>query len=180
MSNQSQTIQNLKIQKAVLRYARITPRKARLIANLVRGLPLDQAEAQLIYNSKRAAKIILKLIESAKVGAISKKMDVNKLYIQNILVDQGPMFKRYLPRARGMATPIQKKTSHITVTLAEKEDIQPKFSIVFKKKIKKEKQKPKLKEKQTQKSKLETKETKVDTQKSKEGFWRRIFRRKAI
>lgn len=179
MLAENQIAQNLKIHKAVLRYARITPRKARLVADLVCGLPIDEAEAQLIYNPKRAAKIILKLIESAKAGALSKKLDVNKLYIQNILVNQGPMFKRYLPRARGMATPIQKKTSHITVTLAEKENIKPKFSIVFKKKIKKEKPKSKSLEKQLKKSK-EIKEEKIDIQKSKEGFWRRIFRRKAI
>jgi large subunit ribosomal protein L22 len=168
----------IKNQKAVLRYARIAPRKARLVADLIKGLPLDQAEAQLMYTSKRAAKIILKLIESAKANALAKKFDLNKLYVKNITVDQGPMFKRYLPRARGMATPIQKKTSHITVILAEKENIQPKFSIIKKKKVKKELEKSVKDKKVKSEEKQEVKE--VKPKKSQDGFFKKIFRRKSI
>lgn len=167
-----------KIQKAILRYARIAPRKARLIANLIKGLPIDEAEAQLIYNSKRASKIILKLIDSAKAGALAKKFDLNKLYVKNIIVNQGTMFKRYLPRARGSATPIQKKTSHIEIYLEEKENIKPKYSIIKTKKtkIKKELSKP-IKDK---KSNLELEKEDKKDKKSQEGFFKRIFRRKSI
>lgn len=174
----AQTLTTEKIQKAVLRYARIAPRKARLIADLIKGLSIDEAEAQLIYNSKRASKIILKLIQSAKAGALAKKFDLNKLYVKNITVNQGPMFKRYLPRARGSATPIQKKTSHIEILLAEKENIKPKYSIVYSKKskVKKELQKP-IKEKKTN---LEPTKEENKEKKSQEGFFRKIFRRKSI
>jgi large subunit ribosomal protein L22 len=151
----------------------------RLVAEMIKGLPLDQAEAQLIYSSKRPAKVILKLLESAKAGALTKKLDLNKLYVKNITVDQGPMLKHYLPRARGMATPIQKKMSHITVVLAEKEGVVPKFNIVKKKKVKVEKPSKTKKEKEV------IKEEKIKPQEEikptkKESIFRRIFRRKAI
>jgi large subunit ribosomal protein L22 len=168
-----------KLHTAKARYVHIAPRKVRLVAEMIKGLPLDQAEAQLIYSSKRPAKVILKLLESAKAGALAKKLDLNKLYVKNITVDQGPILKRYLPRARGMATPIQKKMSHITVVLAEKEGIVPKFNIVKKKKVKIEKT-PKVK-----KEKEGIKEEKIKSQEEikptkKESIFKRIFRRKAI
>lgn len=170
----------IKNHRVVLRYARTTPRKARLIADLIRGLPVNEAEAQLIYNPKRAAKIILKLIASAKAGALAKKFDVDKLFVQNIVVDQGPMFRRFLPRARGMATPLQKKTSHITLILAENESLKPKFNIVQSKKAKpkeKDYSKSSKDKKIKEVSKVENEKSKP---KSKEGFFKRIFRRKSI
>jgi len=167
-----------KIQKVHLRYAHIAPRKTRLVASLIKGLPLDEAEAQLLYLPKRASKVILKLLESAKAAALSKKLDLNKLYVKNITVDQGPMLKRYLPRARGMATPIQKKMSHITVILEEKEDIKPKFNIIKKKKVKKELQE-KVKKEEIKQKEIPKEEEKIQTKKS-EGFFKRFFRRKSI
>ncbi|MCS6788964.1 MAG: 50S ribosomal protein L22 [Patescibacteria group bacterium] len=173
----SEALINTKIQKAVLRYARIAPRKARLVANLIKGLSVNEAEAQLIYNTKRASKIILKLIQSAKAGALAKKFDLNKLYVKNILVNQGPMFKRYLPRARGVATPIQKKTSHIEVILIEKDNVKPKYTIIQNKKSKVKKEALKqFKEKKDLEQNLEDKKQK----KSQEGFFKKFFRRKSV
>lgn len=173
-------LNQVKIQKAILRYAKTTPRKAGLIANLIKGLQVDEAIAQLIYNPKRASQIILKLLESAKADALANKLDLNKLYIKNVIVNQGPKLKRYLPRARGMATPIEKKMSHIEIILAEKENIKPKFSILEKEKSKqKEIKKEKIrKEREIKKEKEVKKEEKQP--KSKEGFFKRIFRRKSI
>ena len=96
-------------QIARLQYAKIAPRKARLIANVLRGLTASEAEAQLLHQRQRAAKLILKLLRSAVANAKSgKRLDPDRLIIGRIQVDQGPMLKRSLPRARGMATPIQK------------------------------------------------------------------------
>ncbi len=88
-------------QTAQLRYARITPRKARLVADTIKGLPAAEAEAQLLFSSKRAAPIVLKVLRSAIAGAMSnQKLPAEKLFVKSVLVDQGPMLKRSLPRAR--------------------------------------------------------------------------------
>ena len=119
-------------QTAQLKYLRIAPRKVRLIGDLVKGLPAVEAEAQLMYERKRAAKPVLKLLRSAVANAVAtKKANVEKLFVESVRVDGGPMMKgRYLPRAHGSASPIQRKMSHITIVLAEKEDLKPRFKIV--------------------------------------------------
>ena len=87
-------------QIAKLNYLRMAPRKVRLVASLLRGLSVNEAEAQLILMRKRAAKPILKLLRSAVAGAKSKKgMDIDKLIVSSIMVDGGPMLKRYMARA---------------------------------------------------------------------------------
>ncbi len=105
---------------AKLRYLRIAPRKVRLVADLVRGKSVEEATHILNFTRKRAAKPLLKLLNSAVANASHNfQLKKENLYISKILVNEGPKLKRWRPRARGMAYEIQKKTSHITLTLAE-------------------------------------------------------------
>jgi len=107
-------------QIAKLKYLHMAPRKVRLIADTLKGLPISEAEAQLLTRSQRVAGPLLKLLRSAIANAKNNaKLDSNKLFVESIRVDQGPMLKRILPRAQGRTTPIQKKMSHITVVLEE-------------------------------------------------------------
>lgn len=124
-------------QIAKLNYLRMAPRKVRLVASLLRGLSVNEAEAQLILMRKRAAKPILKLLRSAVDGAKGKKgMNIDKLIVSSIMVDGGPMLKRYMPRAQGRMAEIQKKMSHITMTLVENEKVVKKYTIVVPKREK--------------------------------------------
>jgi len=105
---------------AKLRYLRIAPRKVRLVADLVRGKSVEEAAHILNFTRKRAAKPILKLLNSAIANASHNfQLKKENLYISKIVVDEGPKLKRWRPRARGVAYEIQKKTSHITLVLAE-------------------------------------------------------------
>jgi len=107
--------------KAKLRFVRIGPRKARLVADLIRGKGSEEALNILRFTKKAAAKIISKLLKSAIANAAQKKtVDIDRLYVKWITVDQGPMMKRFMPRALGRATQIRKKTSHIQIILDEK------------------------------------------------------------
>jgi large subunit ribosomal protein L22 len=107
--------------KARLKFVRISPRKAQLVADLVRGKGSEEALNILTFTKKSAAKIIIKLLKSAIANATQKKnIDVDRLYIKKITVDQGPTMKRFQPRALGRATTIRKRTSHITIVLDEK------------------------------------------------------------
>ena len=108
-----------------LRNLDIAPRKTRIVADTVRGLSVNEAEARLLMQTKRASGPILKLLRSAKAGAKAKEMDPDTLYIESIRVDQGPMLKRFMPRARGSASAIQKKMSHIILVLAENPHAKP-------------------------------------------------------
>ena len=102
------------------RYMRIAPRKARLVADLIRGKSAEQASQILRFTQKRAAPIIKKVLDAAIANAENKgDIDVDTLYVKTIFIDQGPTWKRYRPRAMGRATQIQKKTSHITIVLDE-------------------------------------------------------------
>jgi large subunit ribosomal protein L22 len=111
--------------KAVLRLARVSPRKARLVADLVRGRDVGEALEILTFTQKKSARLIKKLVESAVANAeyrarqTDAALDIDELFIREIFVDQGPTLRRFRPRARGMATKILKKTSHITVVLDE-------------------------------------------------------------
>ena len=119
---------------AILRYLRISPRKVRLVANVVKNLPVNEAEAQLMLHPRRPAATILKLLRSAISNAKNKKLDESKLVISDIRVDQGPMLKRWIPRAQGRATPIHKNTSHVVITLKEGEkSVQSRFVTEIKK-----------------------------------------------
>lgn len=106
--------------KAIHRYARVAPRKVRLVADLVRGMPVSRALEVLQFTRKSSAPVVAKVISSAVANARQKdSVDVDALVISQIFVDQGPMLKRFLPRAMGRATKIQKKTSHITVVVSD-------------------------------------------------------------
>ena len=107
--------------KARLRFVRMGPRKARLVADLIRGKGSEEALNILRFTKKGAAKTVSKVLKSAIANATQKKgVDVDRLYVKRITVDQGPMMKRFMPRALGRATMIQKKTSHIQIVLDEK------------------------------------------------------------
>ena len=106
--------------KAKLRFTRIAPRKARLVADLIRGKRSEEALNILTFTPKAAARIIIKLLKSAIANADQKKIDVDRLYVKTIAVDQGPTMKRFMPRAMGRATSIRKRTSHITIVLDER------------------------------------------------------------
>jgi large subunit ribosomal protein L22 len=105
---------------AKIRHVRMTPRKMRAIANHVRGMQAGKAVEFLTFCRRRAARPILKLIRSAIANADQKgDVDVDNLKIEKIEVDGGPTLKRWMPRARGMATPVLKRTSHVRVVLEE-------------------------------------------------------------
>lgn len=107
--------------KASLKYARVGAQKARLVADVVRGKDVNEAVKTLTFLNKKSAAMVKKLIESAVANAEYKKvMDVDSLYVKAIWVDQGPVLKRFRPRAQGRAFGVRKKTSHINVVLEEK------------------------------------------------------------
>ena len=109
--------------RASSRYVRIAPRKARLIADQVRGLHIDQARALLQFSPRGAAHDIGKLIESAASNAENNHdLVADEMRVAEITVDEGPTLKRFRPRALGRATPIHKRTSHIAVALSPEED----------------------------------------------------------
>jgi large subunit ribosomal protein L22 len=105
--------------RASSRYVRIAPRKARLVADQVRGLHIDQARALLQFSPRGAAHDIGKLIESAASNAENNHdLVADEMKVAEITVDEGPTLKRFRPRALGRATPIHKRTSHIAVALS--------------------------------------------------------------
>ena len=107
--------------KARIKMLRMTPRKVRMVANQVRGEDVQKAVDFLIFCRRRAARPLLKLIKSAVANADQKGgIDLDNLYVKELLVDQGPTMRRWMPRARGMATPILKRTSRVSVMLEER------------------------------------------------------------
>lgn len=105
---------------AKLRQARITPQKARLVADQIRGLPVGKAINVLAFSNKKAAALIKKVLESAIANAEHNDgADVDELKVKTIMVDEGPILKRWMPRARGRANQIFKRTSHVTVVVEE-------------------------------------------------------------
>jgi large subunit ribosomal protein L22 len=107
--------------KASLKFARMAPRKIRLVVDLVRGKDVNEAIQILSFTNKKSAPIIKKLLQSAVANADQKKtIDVDTLFIKHISVDQGPTLKRYMPRAMGRASEIKKKTSHVNLVLEER------------------------------------------------------------
>ncbi len=107
---------------AKIRMVRMTPRKVRVVANQVRGKMVQEAIDYLTFCRRRPARPLLKLIKSAVSNADQKGgMDIDNLYISELLVDKGPTMKRWMPRARGMATPVLKRSSKISVTLNERQ-----------------------------------------------------------
>ncbi|ERJ18042.1 50S ribosomal protein L22 [Salinisphaera shabanensis E1L3A] len=106
---------------AKLRFARISPQKARLVADEVRGMPVERALETLQFSSRKAAHIVRKVLESAVANAEHNEgADIDELKVATIMVDEGPTMKRMKPRARGRADRIFKRTSHVTIRVADK------------------------------------------------------------
>jgi len=103
---------------ATHRYARISPRKVRLMADIVRGKFADEALELLRFQPQRGARMLEKVIQSAMANAEDRRApNLGDLMLTDVRVDPGPMFKRMMPRARGMASVIKRRMSHIRVTL---------------------------------------------------------------
>ncbi len=106
--------------KAIAKFVRVSPRKARLVARNVKGMPVEVAMNVLRYTPNKPAGVILGVVRSALANAEhNASMDVDTLVVREILINEGPTWKRFMPRAQGRATHIRKRTSHITVILAE-------------------------------------------------------------
>lgn len=107
--------------RAIQRHARLSPQKARLVVDLVRGRRVEDALGILAHLPKKGARVLAKVIRSAVANAEhAQRVDVDELYVKRIFVDGGPTTKRHLPRAHGRATPLIKRTSHITVVVDER------------------------------------------------------------
>lgn len=177
--------------KAKLSYLRISPRKVRLVADLIKGKTVEEAQVILSFTVKKACRPILKLLKSAIASAVNDfKLVESNLKIAKITVDGGPMLKRWRPRARGRAFPIQKKTSHVTIVLGEIEKIESKKKVVktIKKTVKTKADKADAKEeKEASEKTKETKEKKPKfvsrdekTGKAIKPTGKRFFRRKSF
>lgn len=165
---------------ARLQYLRIAPRKVRLVADLIRGKSIEQAQNILNFTIKKAASPLLKLLNSAVANAKNNfQLESANLFISKIEVNEGPKYKRWQPRARGQVSEIQKKTSHVNLVLSE---IKPGA-----KKVKRIKKKPvaAVVEAEKEKETIQPKPTKpkpelaIPKPKLEKGF-RRIFKRKAF
>ena len=106
--------------KAILKNYRQSPRKVRLLADLVRGKKVNEALAVLKFADKKAAEPFAKVVLSAQANAKHAGVDIDKLIIKSVAVNKGTVIKRSTPRARGSASPINKRNSHITVELGLK------------------------------------------------------------
>ncbi len=107
--------------RAKLSYVRLSPQKTRLVVDMVRGKGVQDALNLLKFSPQKAAAIVSKLVSSAVANAEQRGVsDIDRLVVKAISVDQGPVLKRFMPRAQGRATKIRKPTSHITVILDEK------------------------------------------------------------
>lgn len=144
--------------QAQLKFARTSPRKARLVADMIRGKDIAVAQAQLPFTQKKTAYFFKKLLDSAVANAVNNhSLQKNKLFISEVFVDEGPVMKRFQPRAFGRAFPIHKMTSHITLVVEEKKE--------EKKTVKKEEVKKPEKAKKEKKEVKEVKKAKKDTKK---------------
>lgn len=186
---------------ASLNHLRISPRKIRLITDLVRGMDVKEAETQLKFLTKRVAEPILKLLNSA-ISNASHNFNIEKdnLFISEIQVNEGPTLKRWRARAMGRAAPIMKRTSHITLVLETKKEIKVKKRPTEKPRVVKLEDIEKIKKEQPIK-KVEEEKKPIQkpkptppsrpystTSQSKKKFWSRqtfgnvkkIFKRKAF
>ncbi|MEK7187701.1 MAG: 50S ribosomal protein L22 [Patescibacteria group bacterium] len=174
----------MKQQQATLRFLRMAPRKVRAVASLIRGLSASEAEAQLMLQPRRAAKPILKLLRSAMANAKNNQQEeATQWLVKTITVDQGPMLKRMLPRARGSASEIQKKMSHVSLTLVQTEKQGRSFTITPKKKKKSESSaSERTKSRSTAQKGIPDHDKKSEVEKratENPGFFRKVFNRKS-
>jgi len=110
--------------KAIQRFVRITPRKCNQVLALIRGQRVEQAQTTLQFTPKAGARIVQKVLKSAVANALHVgKVRLEELYVKEAVVGAGPTLKRWLPRAQGRATPILKRMSHVSVTVATRESV---------------------------------------------------------
>ena len=107
--------------KATVKYVRIAPRKVKVVLDLIRNQPVDKAAAILQHTPKAACEPLTKLLQSARANAEFKEMDTSRLVVAECYVCPGPTLKRFRPRAKGSASRILKRTSHINLTLREQD-----------------------------------------------------------
>lgn len=149
--------------RVVCKYLRISPRKTRLVIDLIRGKKANSCLEILEAMNKRAARVVNKVLASAVANARQKELDMDSLRIKKITVDGGSVYKRYMPRAMGRATIIKKPTSHITIILSDGKE-EPEIKEEVRKVTKKEKmRKPRI----ARKRKKEVKEPKKVKRKQK-------------
>ena len=126
------TVEELPTARAQARYVRITPMKARRVIDLIRDMPAQEALSVLKFAPQAAGETVLKVVESAIANAresakrSNERLDEADLYISEVFVDEGPTLKRFRPRAQGRASQILKRTSHITVVVAQRPEAAPK------------------------------------------------------
>lgn len=108
--------------KAIGRFLRVSPRKTRLVARNVVGLGVEDALNLLRFTPNKPAGVLFNVMKSALANASSMAVNVDTMFVKEVLVDEGPAWKRFMPRAQGRATRIRKRTSHITVILAEEQE----------------------------------------------------------
>lgn len=173
--------------KAKLRNLDVTPRKARVIADLIRNKAALEAKAELRTRRERAAEPILKLLESAIANAKNLGFKTDRLIVEEIRVDGGQILKRWLPRAQGRASALQKKRSHVFIRLKESAKVKLSRFNFSDKSAKTERPKAKQSSeksdiKAVKKPKVETAEktTGLEEPKDKGGLVRRVLRRKSI
>lgn len=106
--------------KAIAKYQRVSPRKTRIVARNVQGLGVEEAMNVLLFTHNKPAGILYEVMKSAVANADhNEKLDVDTLVVKEVIVNEGPCWKRFMPRAQGRATKIRKRTSHITMILSE-------------------------------------------------------------
>ena len=108
--------------KAIAKFQRVSPRKTRLVARNVVGLGVEDAMNVLRFTPNKPAGILYKVVKSAVANAASNlAVNIDAMFVKEVVVNEGPSWKRFMPRAQGRATRIRKRTSHITVVLAEEQ-----------------------------------------------------------
>jgi len=109
--------------RAIQRFVRITPRKCNQVLTLIRGRSVEEAQITLTFMPKAGARIVQKVLKSAVANALHEgKVRMEDLYVKEAVAGAGPTMKRWLPRAQGRATPLLKRTSHVRVTVAAREE----------------------------------------------------------
>jgi large subunit ribosomal protein L22 len=109
--------------RAVARYVRITPRKVNQVLDLIRGKDVEEAQRILSFTPKHGARVAEKVLRSAVANAVDRdaSLDIADLFVREAIVGRGAIMKRWLPRAQGRATPLLKRTSHVTIRVAKRE-----------------------------------------------------------
>lgn len=139
MAAQSQVVAQEIVKKstvytATLRYARISPRKINYVAEIIRGLSVNRAIEVLMFNPKRASYFLYKLLKSAISNAVNKngKVDVDRLYVKEVIVGAGPIMKRMGSAPRGRAVLIRRRFAHITISLVEAKEVEKERKVLSK------------------------------------------------